>query len=95
MISCSVRSCERPSLKQLANCSTSPTALWGDGTTPSSDGQFFRSGRRARGAGAVNAKYGPEPGLRVYAHLSDLYGSFHAKVISATASEAPHVLDGW
>jgi TnpA family transposase len=67
---------------------------WGDGTTSSSDGQFFRSGRRARGAGAVNAKYGPEPGLRVYTHLSDLYGSFHAKVISATTSEAPHVLDG-
>jgi TnpA family transposase len=67
---------------------------WGDGTASSSDGQFFRSGRRAQGAGAVNAKYGPEPGLRVYTHLSDRYGSFHAKVISATASEAPHVLDG-
>lgn len=67
---------------------------WGDGTTSSSDGQFFRSGRRARGAGAVNARYGPEPGLRVYTHLSDRYGSFHAKVISATTSEAPHVLDG-
>jgi hypothetical protein len=38
--------------------------------------------------------YGPELGLRVYTHLSDRYGSFHAKVISATASEAPHVLDG-
>jgi TnpA family transposase len=42
----------------------------------------------------VNARHGPEPGLRVYTHLSDRYGSFHAKVISATASEAPHVLDG-
>jgi TnpA family transposase len=67
---------------------------WGDGQASSSDGQFFRSGRRRAGAGEVNAKYGPEPGLRVYTHLSDLHGSFHTKVLSATASEAPYVLDG-
>ena len=67
---------------------------WGDGQASSSDGQFFRSGRRGGGAGAVNAKYGPEPGLRIYTHLSDQYGSFHTKVISATSAEAPHVLDG-
>jgi TnpA family transposase len=67
---------------------------WGDGQASSSDGQFFRSGRRRAGAGEVNAKYGSEPGLRVYTHLSDLHGSFHTKVLSATASEAPYVLDG-
>jgi TnpA family transposase len=67
---------------------------WGDGQASSSDGQFFRSGRRRAGAGEVNAKYGPEPGLRVYTHLSDMHGSFHTKVLSATSSEAPYVLDG-
>ena len=52
------------------------------------------TGRRGGGAGAVNAKYGPEPGLRIYTHLSDMHGSFHTRVLSATSSEAPYVLDG-
>ncbi|MBL0407351.1 Tn3 family transposase [Microvirga aerilata] len=69
-------------------------ALWGDGSTSSSDGQFFRTGRRSAGAGEVNAKYGSDPGVKFYTHLSDQYGPFHTKVISATTSEAPHVLDG-
>lgn len=67
---------------------------WGDGEASSSDGQFFRSGRRRGGAAEVNAKYGPEPGLRIYTHLSDMHGSFHTRVLSATSSEAPYVLDG-
>jgi TnpA family transposase len=67
---------------------------WGDGQASSSDGQFFRSGRRRGGAGEVNAKYGPEPGLRIYTHLSDMHGSFNSRVLSATSSEAPYVLDG-
>ena len=67
---------------------------WGDGQASSSDGQFFRSGRRRGGAGEVNAKYGPEPGLRIYTHLSDMHGSFNTRVLSATSSEAPYVLDG-
>jgi TnpA family transposase len=29
-----------------------------------------------------------------YTHISDQFGPFHTKVIAATASEAPHVLDG-
>jgi hypothetical protein len=45
-------------------------------------------------AGEVNAKYGSDPGVKFYTHLSDQYGPFHTKVISATTSEAPHVLDG-
>jgi TnpA family transposase len=31
---------------------------WGDGTTSSSDRQFFRSGKRGDTAGDVNARYG-------------------------------------
>jgi TnpA family transposase len=67
--------------------------VWGDGTTSSSDGQFFRSGRRGA-AGAVNAKYGADPGQKIYTWVSDQYGPFHAKLISATAAEALYVLDG-
>jgi hypothetical protein len=66
-------------------------AVWGDGTSSSSDGQFFRTGRRS---GDINAKYGQEPGLKLYTHLTGQYASFHSRVISATMSEAPYVLDG-
>src|SRR3546814_12316374 len=39
---------------------------WGAGTSSSSDGQFFRSGRSRSGAADVNAKYGAEPGVKIY-----------------------------
>jgi TnpA family transposase len=67
---------------------------WGDGTTSSSDGQSFRAGGRGEAAGDVNARHGNEPGVAFYTHVSDQFGPFHTKVIAATASEAPHVLDG-
>jgi TnpA family transposase len=67
---------------------------WGDGSASSSDGQFFRAGRERAGAAQVNAKYGGEPGVKIYIHLSDHFSSFHSRVVSATASEAPYVLDG-
>ena len=67
---------------------------WGDGSTSSSDGQFFRAGRESSGAAEVNARYGGEPGVKIYTHLSDHFASFHSRVISATASEARFVLDG-
>ncbi len=67
--------------------------VWGDGTTSSSDGQFFRSGKRGA-PGAVNARYGADPGQKIYTHVSDQYEPFHTQLISATAAEAPHVLDG-
>lgn len=67
---------------------------WGAGTSSSSDGQFFRSGRSRSGAADVNAKYGAEPGVKIYSHLSDHFASFGSRIMSATASEAPYVLDG-
>lgn len=67
--------------------------VWGDGTTSSSDGQFFRVGRRGS-AGEINAKYGHESGQKIYTFTSDQYGPFHNRLISATAGEAPYVLDG-
>lgn len=67
---------------------------WGAGTSSSSDGQFFRSGRRRSGAADVNAKYGAEPSVKIYSHLSDHFASFGSRIMSATAGEAPYVLDG-
>src|SRR3546814_3171006 len=70
------------------------TRHWGAGTSPSSDGQFFRSGRNRSAAADINAEYGSEPGLKIYSHLSDHFASFGSRIMSATAGEAPYVLDG-
>jgi TnpA family transposase len=67
---------------------------WGTGTTSSSEGQFFRAGGRGEVGGLVNLHYGQDPGVKFYTHLSDQFGPYHTKVITATANEAPHVLDG-
>jgi TnpA family transposase len=69
-------------------------AVWGQGTTSSSDGQFFRSGKRGGTAGDFNARYGVDPGFSFYTHVSDQHGPFNVKVISAATHEAPYVLDG-
>jgi TnpA family transposase len=68
--------------------------IWGDGTTSSSDRQFFRSGKRGDTAGDVNARYGTDPGLGFYTHVSDQHGPYNVRVMSATSHEAPYVLDG-
>jgi TnpA family transposase len=69
-------------------------ALWGDGTTSSSDGQQFHAGGRGAAIGDINARSGNEPGVAFYTHVSDRYGPFATRVIAATAGEAPYVLDG-
>lgn len=69
-------------------------SYWGDGTTSSSDGQNFKSGGRGQVAGQVNLKYGQEPGVQCYTHISDQYTPFHTKAINATVCDATHVLDG-
>jgi TnpA family transposase len=69
-------------------------AIWGDGTTSSSDGQYFRAGGRAGPGGAINAKYGIDSGAVLYTHVSGQYGPFYTRVLAATMSEAPYVLDG-
>jgi TnpA family transposase len=69
-------------------------ALWGDGTTSSSDGQRFPTGGRGKTFGHLNAKYGREPGVLFYTHVSDQYAPFHTKVITANVRDALHVLDG-
>lgn len=67
---------------------------WGDGTTSSSDGQNFKAGGRGKATGYVNLKYGQEPGVQFYTHISDQYAPFHTMVINATIRDATHVLDG-
>lgn len=69
-------------------------AHWGDGTTSSSDGQRFPAGSHGRAFGQVNAKYGREPGVTFYTHISDQYAPFSTRVIAATARDATYVLDG-
>src|SRR5580692_1065732 len=63
--------------------SSSPFAAhWGEGTTSSSDGQRFRAGGRGEASGQINARYGGEPGVLFYTHLSDQYAPFHTQVIN-------------
>jgi TnpA family transposase len=68
--------------------------FWGEGTTSSSDGQYFRAGRRGEAAGQVNAHYGGDPGVLFYTHVSDQYMPFHTQVVNATVRDATYVLDG-
>lgn len=67
---------------------------WGLGLTASSDGQFFPTARQGKAMNLVNAKYGNEPGLKAYTHLSDQFAPFASQAIPATVHEAPYILDG-
>jgi hypothetical protein len=67
---------------------------WGTGRTASSDGQFFPTTRQGEAMNLINAKYGSEPGLKAYTHVSDQFGPFATQVIPATVNEAPYILDG-
>lgn len=70
------------------------SAWWGNGTTSSSDGQNFKVDAQGKFAGQVNLKYGQEPGVQFYTHISDQYIPFHIKIINATVRDATYVLDG-
>ena len=67
---------------------------WGEGKTSSSDGQRFRAGGRGEATGQVNLRYGNEPGVLFYTHISDQYTLFYSRVIAANARDAKYVLDG-
>ena len=66
------------------------TKIWGDGDTSSSDGPFFRAGGHGGARADYNVKYGSEPGVKFYTHVSDRCAPFYSKVIAANASEAAH-----
>lgn len=67
---------------------------WGDGTASSSDGQRFKAGGHAEARGNFNPKYGSEPGVQFYTHVSDQYAPFHTRVINVGVRDATYVLDG-
>lgn len=69
-------------------------AIWGGGVTSSSDGQFFPAGGHGEAMNLVNAKYGTDPGLKAYTHISDRFAPFATQTIPATVHEAPFILDG-
>ncbi|GAA5534097.1 Tn3 family transposase [Deinococcus aluminii] len=83
-------------LAELVNFQTQQSLAkhWGDGTTSSSDGQRFATGGRGKAHGHLNAKYGREPGVLFYTHVSDQYAPFHTKAITTNVRDALHVLDG-
>ena len=69
-------------------------AFWGTGRTASSDGQFFPAAGRGEALNLVNARYGAEPGVKAYSHISDRFSPFATQTIPATVHEAPYILDG-
>lgn len=69
-------------------------AVWGTGTTSSSDGQFFRGAKRGASGGDINARYGVDHGFSFYTHNSDQRAPYNVNIISAATHEAPYVLDG-
>ena len=69
-------------------------SYWGMGTSASSDGQYFPAARQGEAMNTINAKYGSEPGLKAYTHVSDQFAPFASQMIPATVSEAPYILDG-
>jgi TnpA family transposase len=69
-------------------------SIWGDGSTSSSDGQFFPAGGSGEAMNLINARYGMQAGIKAYTHVSDQYAPFAMKTIPATAHEAPYILDG-
>jgi TnpA family transposase len=67
---------------------------WGEGKSSSSDGQRFGVGGIKEPRAKVNLKYGFEPGLMFYTHLSDQYAPYYVQVISTTTRQAPFMING-
>lgn len=68
--------------------------VWGEGNTSSSDGQRYRAGGRGEPAGQTNLKYGTDPSVMIYTHISDQYAPFYSRIINANLRDATFVLDG-
>ena len=63
------------------------TEVFGGGTMSSSDGQNFYLGRPGEAVSSVNTRYGRDPAIKLYTHLSDRYAPLHVKVIAATGRQ--------
>ncbi len=58
-------------------------------------GKTSRWGRGGGGqTGQVNLRYGTDPGINFYTHISDQYAPYHIKAITSTIRDATHELDG-
>ena len=71
------------------------SAVWGDGTVTSSDGQRF--GLQASSLlGSLYPRYFGyyDQGVTVYTHIADQHSVFHTQVIACSVREAIYVLDG-
>lgn len=71
------------------------SAVWGDGTVSSSDGQRF--GLQASSLlGSLYPRYFGyyDQALTVYTHVADQHSVFHTQVIACSIREAIYVLDG-
>lgn len=71
------------------------SAVWGDGTVSSSDGQRF--GLQASSLlGSLYPRYFGyyDPALTVYTHVADQHSVLHTQVIACSLREAIYVLDG-
>lgn len=69
------------------------TQYFGSGTTSSSDGQSFKLAKHDASWLNLNAKYGQDPVMTIYTHISDQYMPFYTQVIH-NVRDATHVLDG-
>ena len=65
------------------------TGPWGTGRTASCDGQFFPAAGRGEARNLVNARYGTEPGVKAYSHVSDRFSPFATQTIPASARREP------
>src|SRR5258708_22171844 len=52
------------------------------------------AGARPEATAQVNLRYGTEPDVTFYTHLSDQYCPYRVKVIRSTVRHAPHMIDG-
>ena len=64
------------------------------GGPPPATASFFPAGGRGEALNLVNARYGAEPGVKAYSHVSDRFSPFATQTIPATVHEAPYILDG-
>jgi TnpA family transposase len=71
------------------------SAVWGEGTVSSSDGQRFRL-QASSLLGALYPRYFGyyDQALTVYTHIADQHSVFHTQVIACSVREAIYVLDG-
>ncbi len=85
----------RPSVGRRRRGPSRPTdgRFWATGRTASSDAQFFPAGGRREAPNLVNARYGAEPNVKAYSHVSDRFSPFATQTIPATVHQAPYILD--